>query len=45
MFELHGSHFLFSGIVNFNDQESHHLSKNFYYVAKECETIESNSDE
>ena len=41
-FELHGSHFILTEIVNPNHRETHHLYKNRYYVANKCEIIESN---
>ena len=41
-FELHGSQFLLTEIVNLNHREIHHLYKNRYYVANKCEIIESN---
>ena len=43
-FELHGNQILLTEIVNLNHRELHHLYKNPYYVAKKCETIESNYD-
>ena len=42
MFELHGSQFFLTEIVNLNHRELHHLYKNRYYVANKCEIIESN---
>ena len=41
-FELHGNQFILSEIVNLNHHEIHHLCKNRYYVANNCEIIESN---
>ena len=42
VFELHGSQFILTEIVNLNHREIHHLYKNRYYVANRCEIIESN---
>ena len=41
-FELHGNRFILPEIVNLNHRENHHHYKNRYYVANECEGIESN---
>ena len=43
-FELHGSQFILTEIVNLNHREVYHLYKNEngYYVANKCEIIESN---
>ena len=41
-FELHGNQFILTQIVNLNQRESDHLYKNRYYVANECEIIDSN---
>ena len=41
-FELHGNHFVLTETVNLNHREIHHLYKNRYYVANNCEIIESN---
>ena len=40
--ELHGNRFILTKIVNLKHREIHHLYKNWYYVAKTCEIIESN---
>ena len=42
--EPHGNQFLLTEIVKVNRREVHHLYKNQYYVAKKCETNESNND-
>ena len=41
-FELHGTQFILTEIVNLNHRELHHLYKNRYYVANKCEVTESN---
>ena len=41
-FELQGNHFILTEIVNLNHREIHHLYKNRYYAANNCEIIESN---
>ena len=43
-FELHGSQFTITEIVNLNHREIHHLYKNRYYFANKCENIKSNYD-
>ena len=40
-FELQLNHFILTEIVNLNHREIHHLCKNRYYVANNCEIIES----
>ena len=40
--ELHSNQFILTEIVNLNHREIRHLYKNRYYVANECELIESN---
>ena len=44
IFELHGNQFNLTETVNLNHREIHHLYKNRYYVANECEINESNSN-
>ena len=41
-FELHGSQFILTEIVNLNHREIYHLYKNRFYVSNNCELIESN---
>ena len=41
-FEPHGNQFILTEIVNLNHRENHHLHKNRYYVANNCEIFESN---
>ena len=41
-FDLHGNQFILTEIVHLNRREIHHLYRNRYYVANECEIIESN---
>ena len=44
-FELHGSQFFLTEIVNINHREIHHLYKNrHYFVGNKCEIIESKYD-
>ena len=43
-FELHGNLFILTEMVNLNHREIHHLYKNRYYVANNCELFESNCD-
>ena len=40
--ELHGNHFFLTKIVNLKHRQNYHLYKNRYYVANNCEIIESN---
>ena len=40
--ELHGNQIILTEIVNLNHREIHHLYKNRYYVANNCELFESN---
>ena len=40
-FELHGNQFILTENVNLNHREIHHFYKNRYYVANNCEIIES----
>ena len=41
LFELHGNQLNITEIVNHNHREVQHLYKNRYYVANNCEIIES----
>ena len=41
-FQLHRNQFILTEIVNINHREIHHLYKNQFYVANNCEIIESN---
>ena len=40
--ELHGNQLVLTEIVDLNHREIHHLYKNRYYVANNCEIFESN---
>ena len=43
-FELHGNQFILTEIVNLNLRENHHFYKNRFYVANNCEIIESKNN-
>ena len=43
-FEPHGNELILPEIVNLHHRETHHLWKNWYYVANKCEINESNYD-